>query len=293
MLLTRRWIISAYRQWWNGDDSNSPLWLARCEGLFPLSSTNTLIPLPWLEAARKPAIDPGGDIICGCDPSGPGRDKTACVACAGSAILDTAAYTNPDGAIGPVIEFHRRWGRRHRLTRVDVIGIGFHFPGYLIAAGFRTEGVNVAKAARDPNRFANKKAELYWGLRERFQRGEVSGLTAEMLSELSVLTYQIDTAGRVAITGKDDVRSVLGHSPDLSESLMLAIGDSPPEPLENAYRGIPRGQVAAPTNSSWLAQAGYGESYDEALRNYLDDNAHVRGLGGSNRFGAWARTRGF
>ena len=46
------------------------------------------------------------------------------------------------------------------------------------AEGFRCEGLNAASSAQEKERFANLKAERYWMLRERFLRGEVSGLTA-------------------------------------------------------------------------------------------------------------------
>jgi phage terminase large subunit len=72
MLLSREWVKGAYYRWWNGTAASSPLWQARCEGQFPLSSTNSLFNLEWLEAARRPAVDSGGDVVCGCDPSGPG-----------------------------------------------------------------------------------------------------------------------------------------------------------------------------------------------------------------------------
>jgi hypothetical protein len=202
------------------------------------------------------------------------RDKTAIIAACGGAIIDSAAFSDPDGAIGPVIQFCRRYGERLRLIRYDSCGIGFHFAGPLIAAGFRCEPINVAKACdkdEDKQRFSNQKAFRYWNFRERLRRGEVSGLTVAMVAELSVMTYLIGNSGRIAIAGKDDVRSVLGGaSPDLSESAMLALGTPQPIPLEGAYRGIARGQVS-PQESGHLAALGYPESREEAERNYNDD----------------------
>jgi hypothetical protein len=298
MLLTRRWVISAYHQWWNGSPASSPLWMARVEGQFPLSSTNSLFNLEWLESARRPFTDQGTDIIIGCDPAGPGKDKTAVVATCGGAILDSAAFSDPDGAIGPVIQFCRRYAQRVRLVRVDTAGLGFHFPGYLIQAGFRCEGINVAKACdkdEDKQRFANVKASRYWHLRERFQRGDISGLTAEMVSELSVMTYLIDTSGRTAIAGKDDVKSVLGHSPDLGEALMLALGQGPPVPLD--YRFIQRGQAHVPGAATGLRALGYRESAEEAQRNYESDLIGERRRGTWDSFapprGSWNRQRGY
>jgi hypothetical protein len=51
-------------------------------------------------------------------------------------------------------------------------------------------------------------------LRERFLMGEVTGLSDEMLGELAVINYVIDSRGRTAIEDKASVRSALGRSPD-------------------------------------------------------------------------------
>ena len=112
-----------------------------------------------------------------------------------------------------------------------------YFCEHIRDAGYRAVGVNVAGKPSDSEKFANLKAERFWRLRERIQSGEVTGLTDEMLAELAAITWLIDAAGRIAIEGKADVKSVLGHSPDLAESLMLALGEPSPIPFE--YRAAP------------------------------------------------------
>ena len=94
----------------------------------------------------------------------------------------------------------------------------------------------MGSAAQDRERFVNLKAERYWYLRERFQRGEVSGLNDEMLAELASISYLIDSHGKTAIEDKASVKSTLGRSPDLAESLMLALGEITYEPF--VYRPI-------------------------------------------------------
>jgi phage terminase large subunit len=230
-LTTRRWTRERYDEWYNGSPENSPLWQSRVLGEFPSSSSNALIPLTLLEAAQRPPIDAGGDVIVGVDPAGPGKDKTAVVACAGAAILESATYTDAD-ARGVVICFLKRWSDRLRLVRVDTAGIGFYFSEHIRSAGFRVVGINAASAPANKERYANLKAERFWHLRERFQRGEVSGLTDETLAELAAITFVVDSAGRIGIEGKADVKSILGHSPDLAEALMLAIGEPAPVKFE-------------------------------------------------------------
>lgn len=235
-LATRRWVKERYQEWWNGSIENSPLWASRVLGEFPSTSSNSLIPIAWLEHARREAVDPGGELVIGVDPAGPGRDLTAVVACCGATIVDYATFTDAD-ARGPVLAWLKRWSSRVRLVRVDSAGLGFYFTEHIRDAGYRTVGVNVAGKPDDDEKYSNLKASRYWRLRERFQSGEVSGLSDDMLAELAAITWLVDTRGRIAIEGKADVKAALGHSPDLAEALMIAIGEGAPQPYE--YRTPP------------------------------------------------------
>ena len=223
-LTTRRWVKDRWAEWFNGSPENSPLWQSRVLGEFPSASSNTLIPLALLEAACRPAIDHGEQVIIGVDPAGPGRDRTVAVACAGGAILDVGVFTDAN-AEGPTIQFIRKWRDRIRVVRVDTAGIGYYFCEHIRSSGYRTEGVNVASSSADKERFANLKAERFWFLRERFAKGQISGLSDEMLAELAAIEYVVDTHGRIAIESKASVTSALGRSPDLAEALMIALGD--------------------------------------------------------------------
>jgi len=229
-LTTRRWVRERYNEWFNGTIENSPLWQSRVLGEFPSSSSNALVPLALLEAARRPPSDSNERVIVGVDPAGPGRDRTTAVACAGGSILDIGVWTDAD-ARGPVLQFLKKWADRLKLVRVDSAGLGFYFCEHIRSSGFAAEGINVATSAADKERFANSKAARYWFLRERFQRGEISGLSDEMLAELAAVSYAVDAAGRITIDGKADVKSILGRSPDLAEALMIALGEHPPGPV--------------------------------------------------------------
>jgi hypothetical protein len=229
-LTTRRWVKERYGEWFNGSAENSPLWQSRVLGEFPSSSSNALIPLSWLEAARRPVVQGvTNDVIIGVDVAGPGKDRTVCVATSGGAILETAAFTDAD-ARGPVLEFIGRWSGRLKLVRVDSAGIGFYFLEHIRTAGHPCVGINVGSVSAEPERFRNLKAERYWHLRQRFQAGEVSGLSDEMLAELASISYLIDPHGRTVIEDKASVKATLGRSPDLAEALMLALGELPPKP---------------------------------------------------------------
>jgi hypothetical protein len=81
----------------------------------------------------------------------------------------------------------------------------------------------VSEKSRHPERFANLKAEPYWGLRECFEKGEVGGLKDEQaISQLATIRYSYNPRGQLLIESKEDARKRGIKSPDRAEAMMLA-----------------------------------------------------------------------
>jgi phage terminase large subunit len=78
-------------------------------------------------------------------------------------------------------------------------------------------------AGNDPERFVNLKAELYWGLRMRFQQNGVAGLSDEKtIAQLAAIRYRHNARGQVVIESKEEARKRGVRSPDRAEAVMLA-----------------------------------------------------------------------
>lgn len=223
-LIQRRWVLEKWGDW---GQSGNPLWDARVMGRFPKQADNALIPLAWLEDAKmRPAEDPGGKLDIGIDVAGPGEAETVVYIRCRHAVLAMAAFNQPD-ARGPVAAFLAPWKAREHLIKVDSIGMGHYFLLHLRDLGFTAAGVNVGLPARDPERFANRKAELYWALRERAEDGQLAGLTDEAtISQCCGIQYRHDARGRVVVESKDELRLRGAKSPDRAEALMLTCADA-------------------------------------------------------------------
>jgi transposase-like protein len=86
--------------------------------------------------------------------------------------------------------------------------------------------VNVGERARDPEKFFNKKAEVYWGFRMRAEAGDVAGLTDERaIAQLVGVRYSHNSRGQVVIESKDDARKRGVKSPDRAEAIILAFAE--------------------------------------------------------------------
>lgn len=220
-LVTRRWVYEKLWEW--GEDS--PLWRSRVPGSFPEQAEDALISLKWLEVAREPKALPNdeAELYAGIDVAEAGGDETVCVVrTAAGRIVAMRSWRG--NARGPVIEFLRPYKDRLREINYDHTGVGAYFAADFSSLGFRhVNGVNVGEATNHPERFRNLKAQFYWGLRERFQEGQVSGLTDEvMLGQLATVRYQINPRGLIEIESKEDARKRGVKSPDRAEALMLA-----------------------------------------------------------------------
>ncbi|MGI9077038.1 MAG: hypothetical protein ACR2G6_06855 [Gemmatimonadaceae bacterium] len=224
-LVTRRWVAEKYREWGVDD----PRWQSRVLGQFPEQSEDALISLAWLEAARR-AIVPGDsdDWAAGLDVAGPGKSETVLWVRRGAQIKHFKAWTQPDPR-GAVVAELAPWKRLLKRVNVDEIGIGYYFAQHLRDNGYPVVGITVGDPARDKERFANLKAELYWALRDRFKENAIGGLTDDAtITQLAAIRFAYNPRGQVVIESKDALAARGVPSPDRAEGLMLAFAPAPP-----------------------------------------------------------------
>jgi phage terminase large subunit len=216
-LTTRGWVKEKYFEWGPGH----PLWESRVLGNFPSADPYGLIPLAWVELARiREPIPSTAEIEAGVDVAEGGENETVACVRRGAHVIAAKGWSERD-ARGPVAEFLKRHGVQK--VKVDKIGVGSYFETHLRDLGLEVLGVNVCEAPSDRERFANLKAELYWGLRERFETGEISGTFSERtISQLTAIRYELTPKGQIAIEAKEKMERRGVKSPDWAEALMLA-----------------------------------------------------------------------
>lgn len=79
------------------------------------------------------------------------------------------------------------------------------------------------QAPRDNERFLNARAEWFWGLRERFEAGDISlDKDEDLAAQLANIKYKFTSWGQIQIESKDDMKRRGVHSPDRADALMLA-----------------------------------------------------------------------
>jgi hypothetical protein len=89
--------------------------------------------------------------------------------------------------------------------------------------GYEVTEVPFGGKASQPNLFLNKRAEMWWSMREWLENGGSIPNNLALKAELSTPVYWYDAVGRRCLELKDDIKKRLqgGSSPDIADALAL------------------------------------------------------------------------
>ena len=200
-----------------------------------------LIPTAWVEAAmaRWQKRDAKGVMTAlGYDPARGGLDRNAAARRHGQwfdELVTLPGAATPDGAsacgfLAPLL-------RNGAPVCIDGIGIGTSVVDSAVQLGLNVVTVIGSEGSTGHDktgnlRFRNKRAEMYWRLREALDPSADEPIALppdkELKAELLAQRFKIVTMGAEAgiqIRDKDDLREVLGRSPDKSDAVAMTFID--------------------------------------------------------------------
>lgn len=242
-LIDREYVEEKRRKWakawsWNDDRTmvvppanvdpyaTHPFWQSKILGRFPIvAGENTLIPFQWVEAAkaRWETTPAQGHIELGVDVGGGGDSSTIALR-TGPRVQIIHEDHNPDTmqTCGLVLAKIREHGARY--AKVDVIGIGRGLVDRAKEQRQPVIGVNVGEAPEDREAYQNRRAELWWAIRERFESGDIAidPSDDDLASELIDIKFKRLSSGRIQIESKDEARRRGIASPNRADALMLS-----------------------------------------------------------------------
>lgn len=210
------------------------------------------IPTEWVKAAQarwKERDTKGTMTALGFDPARGGIDKS-CLAPRHSNWFDR--LISAPGAVtkdGPTAAaFVVPYVRDGAPICVDSIGIGSSALDFMVGLNLHVFAVNGAERsevmARAGNlRFRNRRAEMYWRLREALDPAAPVPIALppdpELLADLTAVRYKVVTMGKLAalqMLSKDEIREMLGRSPDKGDAVAMTFVDGVPAPGANRDR---------------------------------------------------------
>lgn len=87
--------------------------------------------------------------------------------------------------------------------------------------GYDVTEVNFGSRAQNHEKYINKRVEMWDELHEWIKAGGSLPQCPDLKSELVVPEYSFDAAGRMKLSSKDDIKEIMGKSPDMADSLAL------------------------------------------------------------------------
>ena len=215
--------------------ADSPVYQVRVLGEFPDQGEDRLFPMSLVEAARlrELASDTQAAVTVGVDVAYQGGDESVAYVRRGGQVIDAAYWRgfNTLESAGKVTPLAK--GHGASMVNVDIIGYGAGCKDQLTVnfQGSKTavNGVNVGEAARDKERFFNRRSELFWGLRQRFVDGDISIPESDnlLMDQLLTLRFTYTPRGQIKVASKDEIRkdrpaNAKWQSCDRADALMLA-----------------------------------------------------------------------
>ena len=204
-----------------GRDSNT--YRVKVLGLPPVSDEQTLIPWDWIQDAIRRPVEPlpTDALIKGLD-CGAGGNKSVIATRKGPLVYPFKRNNSADSVTVANWAGNDIDAERPDVVRVDTIGIGWAIEGMLREKkGAIIEAADARRTADEPDRFFNKRAEMYWRLREQFERGAISlPDDPDLQDQLGAMRCEF-VKSKVKIVDKKKIMHEIGHSPDEAEALAL------------------------------------------------------------------------
>jgi hypothetical protein len=217
------------------DPQSNPMWKSKILGVFPeKTEAGGLIPITWIKAAQLRDLsatikEKNATNELGADIGGGGDDSAVCHR-HGDTYRIIRSNTEPDTMIqcGNIVDDLETTGAT--CVKVDKIGIGWGVVNRGQELGRPFIGINVGEGATDDNsasdeRFLNLKAELWWNVRNLFERGliDIDSEDEDLAGELCSIRYERLSSGKIKISDKHkDSKGKPIPSPNRAEALMLA-----------------------------------------------------------------------
>jgi hypothetical protein len=237
MLIHPRWATERAKKW--GKDS--ALYQSKVDGKFPTGGDPfAVIRYDWARTCQLTDF-PAGEPAEGGIDVGAGGDRTVLRERRGMRAGRELEFIDADPmrSVGELAMAISEWG----LTKIkiDSTGIGWGVAGRLRElsskhnpTGERTHDAEVVAVnfgagptEGKEDKFLNKRAEIWWGGRERSRPGveawDLSAVEDDVIHELCSSKYEVlDSKGKIKIEPKAKQIKRLGFSPDRAEALLLA-----------------------------------------------------------------------
>ena len=219
------WVEERKQRW--GEDS--PLYVSKVLAEFPEVSDDMLIPVSWVREAVErdlshEAIHERGTF--GMDVARQGKDETVIYSNRGGVVRLEFARRGLGDTMKATGELMSRLEDQDMFVPaiIDADGLG---AGVFDRAAEQEAPVapfHGGQRAFKPKKFKNRRSEQWWALRELFQDGliDLDPEDEDLQAQLTSIKWSMDSAGRVCVETKDEMKKRGLPSPDRADAVMMS-----------------------------------------------------------------------
>jgi hypothetical protein len=222
LLVSEAWVESRRRDWGEG----SPIWQAKVVGEFPDISDEYLIWPALIEQCYQtdlPGLEHGR---YGVDIARMGQDRSVVYRNRGGQIrlVDSWAKKDTMESAGMVARMIGGHGNNIVPAIIDIIGIGAGVFDRLREQHYEVGAFQGSERAQNPAKFKNRRSEVWWTFRELMEEGliDLDPTDETLAAHLGSVKWGVDSAGRIYVESKDDLRGRGLPSPDHGDAAVLS-----------------------------------------------------------------------
>lgn len=204
--------------------SNETIIRQELEGeILNLTAENSIIGGVDVKQGSVP-VPQSGNLYIGIDCAGYGKDQTVITYRIGDWFTQEC-YNHIDGMaakdrIKSMLRTHPNWHLKN-------IAIDMAYGDAIYEAlSIEYESCDLINFAMKPNdeQYLNMRAEMYFTLVDALRKGFM--VTEEIYKELQATLFEWSNTGKLKLVDKDEIKEIIGHSPDKSDSLALTFSNT-------------------------------------------------------------------
>ena len=230
-LTSVEWVEHKRRVWGEGDAR----WLAKVLGEFPSETDNTFFGQAALDTGVDTVIVDDASVrpVLGVDVARFGDDESVIYMNRGGCVRVADVWGKVDTVVSARRVHQFALSVDAAEVRVDASGIGGAVFDMLESLDEFAEkryvliGIDGAARSPDPAQWANARAYNHDSLRKQLMDGvlDIDFDDNDLRDQLLMVTYRFNNRGAVQITPKDELRGVMGGSPDRLDACIYACTD--------------------------------------------------------------------
>jgi phage terminase large subunit len=237
-------------------DEESAAFRRNVRGLFAKDDYDTVIPESILKEAceRVPSDTSHERVVIAADIARMGANKTVFLVRQGARILKIQAYAKQeiDTSADRLMTLIDEYASFKPMVYCDGDGIGAGVADICNGKGYRVEHVRSAKNADENERFANKRAELWYRCRAWLKKDGCLNmrdpLQKALREQLANIFYRQNEKDKIVIESKEVMVARGVASPDIADSLVYSFSS----PTGKWARAWGRDEMDA----AWTSRAG-------------------------------------